>query len=177
MNNFVKILWCEKKENIKPGEILKYNYGHIEVEVNKDPKIYEKDFCIKDSYSRYRSSSESLARYVKWCDTHNLRKSSYYCLPSLRRSRKRDLYHLPFFDHTHFWRLEGEKYPCFCLTEPYCEKFDKNKEHIDYLRYEGYEVFWYEPSDYSLHNKNSTYMVFITDPKYFKFDEKYSRWG
>ncbi len=171
----VKIGFREEIKIIDAKKCI-YERGSIEVEVKKDPKIYEKDFYIKEyNHCRYRSHAESISRYIKWCDTHNLRKSRSYCLSSLRRSRIRSWHTFPFFDHTTFWRKEGEKFPCLCLTQPYGERFENNKDHVEFITDLGFEVNWFKPSEYSLHY-HSTYMIFISDPKYFKFDEKLSRW-
>ena len=84
-------------------------------------------------------------------------------------------YELPdFFDHTSFWRLEGDRFPKFCLTEPYSNSpGEKERESIRKLTMEGYEVKWFPPSEHSLHYPHNTSMVFIWHPDFFIFEDKY----
>ena len=92
-------------------------------------------------------------------------------MSSLNHKIRRE-YRIPRgFDHTSYWRNPGEKWPLFCLTEPYREISSEDKENFESLAYDNelkYKI--YDPSEKSLWYPNSTYMIFWYNPKYFDFE-------
>lgn len=170
-NNTISLRVKDDNENV---------HGHYYIHVQKPSKIYERDFYIERNWQNpwHEDSAKSLLRKIAWCDYHGLRISKAGNIGYLRRKMGsyRDRYILRdpcFFDHTTYWRLDGQRWPVLCLTEPYGHATQNGfQEKIDELKNEGYELMWYPPSKHSLHNE-STNMVFIWDPNFFTFEEKY----
>lgn len=169
--------------------LIKYNdknegIGSVRVYVKKNTKIYINDFNLKH-VSSYKSCAERYARYISWCDKHDLRLSGFWQLGSLKRSRIRSIrysFYPSFFDHTYFFRMQGDRFPCFCLTQPYAGSYEckdyleENDRKIELLRDEGFDFKIQKPSKYSIHYPNKTYMIFMWHRDYFKFDDKYLTW-
>jgi hypothetical protein len=165
----LKIFWRERNSK---------TYDFVSVEVKKDPKIYEKDFSLSKRTKLCEFDAKTLANRIKWADSHGFRLSNSWRLEALKKSNKWTLNHLhnlpTFFDHTSFWRFEGDHFPRFCLTEPYSSvSAEKEKKSIQKLNEEGFQVKCFPLSEYSLHYPNQTSMVFIWHPDFFTFEDKY----
>ena len=147
----------------------------LEGNVAKEPCIYNKDFYLDQRVGLSKNCAQRLLNRIQWADSHGLRVSNCHDLESVKRKRPRMWSGFPsFFDHTSFWRFEGERWPAFCLTEPYQRTSEeRERDAIEDLNGLGYQVKWFPPSEHSLHYPNSTSMIFIWHKDFFNFDDKY----
>ncbi len=137
----------------------------------------------EEHYKKYKLLSPNVAcgkeisiknfRYLNWSDITGFVPSSAYNLPNLSHKRPQLYCWRPsIFDHTSFWREPGDKFPLFCITEPYNRMNDDDLKTL-YKCSKQYDLEYkiYDPSKKSLWVPNSTYMIFFWDKKYFNFSD------
>ena len=143
-------------------------HGIVSFDAKYDEKYYKK---YKMNYMQATGCHKSVCikdfRYINWCDIAGLVPSKCYNLASLDHKRRDDFRVPPGFDHTSFWRFPNGRWPDFCLTEPYIEKFYHYKnDYKEYAEKIGLECQIYEPSEKSLWYPNSTYMILFYSVKH-----------
>lgn len=145
--------------------------GTISINALHDAKYYDRyhlDWTGINSLGKQTCLQK--LRYVNWSDHTGFVRSSSYQLRCICRKRRRSYFQNPQgFDHTTYWCRPGEKFPLFCLTEPYDYKhqnFDFEKAKKTWLI--DYKIF--KPSSKSLWFPNSTYMIFFWCPAIFNFE-------
>lgn len=158
--------------------------GIVSLNANHDEKYYKKyGMNVFDWTGCDVSVSIKDLRYINWSDKTGFIRSRAYSVNSLSHKLPGRWFHNPvFFDHTSYWRKPGDRYPSFCLTEPYGikdeEVFEKeinnNCDSHDTLRLiERFNLRskFFSPSEKSLWLPNSTAMIFWWCPNCFDFEE------
>lgn len=138
------------------------------------------------NWNEYRSGdvegSLTNLRYINWSDHTGFVCSTSYDLSNLCHKRPRKYLHNPRgFANTTFWKMPGDKFPLFCLTEPHGKSLlssDEPSTFLDDIQLPGehiqsglnlkYKLF--NPSEKSLWRPNFTYMIFWWCPEYFDFE-------
>jgi len=153
-------------------------FGSVSFDCKYDEKYYKKydmnffsaNYCGKETCIKN-------LRYLNWSDTTGFVISRSYSLPYLCHKRPRSYFHNPRgFDHTTFWRKPGDKWPSFCLTEPYSSNNVDWQEELllepshEYRNF-NYKYKIFPKSEKSLWYPNSTNMIFWWCPDYFDFEE------
>lgn len=152
----------------------KDQHGFVEFQGKYEEKYYKKYGMDTWNYNYGCAPSVCVTkfRYINWSDITGFIRSRRFELSTLGHKIKEE-YHIPRgFDHTTYWCKAGEKWPLFCLTEPYPKITDDEKENFECLaERHGLKYKIYDPSEKSLWYPKSTYMIFWWNPKYFDFEE------
>lgn len=151
----------------------KKKYGYHTFKAKYDESFYRKNKLHPDGVGCGSSTSLKNLRYLNWSDKTGFVLSGNYRLLNVCHKRPYTWCNEDGFDHTTFWRRPNERFPLFCLTEPYhlpAKEYYKSFELTrDEYKAKGnnLEFLVLEPSEKSLWVPNSTYMVFWWCPDYF----------
>ena len=129
-------------------------FGSITFDAKHDMKYYKKYGMDlgEANYAGYECALHHL-RYIDWSDRAGFVPSKNSMLAALGHKAYQSWTYEEGFDHTTFWRKPGDRWPSFCLTEPYARvspiEFLKVKEK--YKKYASpFEYKFFHPSSKSI---------------------------
>jgi hypothetical protein len=150
--------------------------GTVSYDANHDEKYYKK---YRMNFFEWIGCDISISikdlRYINWSDkTGFIRSGAHYISSLAHKNPRRLIYNPRFFDHTTYWRKTGDRWPSFCLTEPYTDRLkyiiDEIEGDNELISEYNLKIKIFMPSEQSLWYPNSTAMIFIWNPDYFDFD-------